>query len=647
MATQKCYPKIDEIAKVSGRIEAGELLVYRWLCEVLDEEDEILIQPMVGGKYPDVIVLRGGIIYVIEVKDYRLNNYTVSGNDWITIDNNRLVSNPFIQVLDYAKRIRIAATTRLIMHHDDPPISNLVVPIVAFTNALLKEMKQHPMHQDIWRSIDSYRSKVTVWDQDVLSANICPTVFGTKQQFNLQLHDIDVKAREGLLHAWNCLRGTVVSQSDDGRSFSLDAKQRKWIEHKDNCFQVHGPAGSGKTTVMINRAKHMIDFSTASILIIHNTNTLGHFLQARLARTLGVSLLNARVMSTHHVMEQILIGMGVKVSNTKGTASYFAKRESVIRNAQDNALSTMTTKRYDAVLVDEVQDFDSRDLEVIRLALVKPEGGWFLFGDVEQNTLGRPLSSERLPKTNLNRTWGKLSTVYRNRGQRAQVMGRLHSALFSDSVNEYEVGPAVQTTLFTDFNVNLEPFKSERELGELLISMRSFKGDADNTTAIITTDRRLAQCIDFTLSRLATYSQVTDVAMPLSTFDEQSFFFNTNNLDRQIGANPWDLDPTDDFWNVKKLQIREQMIKYQMYVGVHDKLKSSLFGLVPTGLAVGTLQLFKGLEFNNIIFIGNSLSKRNNSNDIQLWTAITRGRSNVHIMLPEGSEYLRLLAGLI
>ena len=661
MPTSLIYPALTDISNVRGRIQAGEQLAYNWLSQVLSEHDEVLLQPYLSGVYPDAIVRRNGMLFVIEVKDYFLPNFTVRNSQWIRRSDERLVSNPLIQVRDYAKRLRLIISSRLYIEHKDTSLKNLVIPVIVFTNALdsdvddLYERSMKGTSNEIKRNLQMDKRgflSCTLFQNDlVLSDSPLMRVFNNEHG-NLS---IDENMAAVLDSAWGSLKNSVVGNTSTHEVFPLDAQQRRWIEHRSTQFKLHGVAGTGKSTVLAHRVARVANTGGVKVLVIHCTNTLGNQFIRRLHSLLPEERMSCiEVLSLYSVMKKVADESIVSTKAVKGSVQYLVEMTETIRNTDQQELTSMPLTKYDAVFVDEAQDIDVRDLDVIRSAFLREGGGWYLFGDVEQNTFGRTVDVDSLPRTNIPGRWGILKRVYRSQGQKASVLQACHNSLFNPQSDSYEINPVVQRGLFEDFTFSLSVSSDVVSVRDTISQLVGKRASSSSSIGIITVDRRSAQCIHWSLCEDFKRHSLPYPQMPLAWYGEQieaykrSVENDDTNCELDDTMSPWSIPISHCFWRDAKRQSHVNLMqKYQSLIGIADNYRSTTYGAIqqPT-VSIGTLQLFKGLEFNTVIFIGSTMHSRSREHDIELWTAISRARTHVHVVLPPHSPYKAILSAV-
>ena len=211
----------------------------------------------------------------------------------------------------------------------------------------------------------------------------------------------------------------------------LDARQRELTRTRrvDGRRRITGPAGTGKSLVLAARAAQLATDGN-TVLVLSFNKTLWHYLHELFHRHLahiGGEARQARNVTFHHFHGYMRM---LCRSNTATYARYrrlFAGRDEgsgpptqgIVELAVE-ALGVLTRHRYDAILIDEGQDWDATWWPVIEASLVKG-GECLLVEDVTQDLYGRADSwSEALPGATL------ASAGFDEQPVRLEVPYRLH-----------------------------------------------------------------------------------------------------------------------------------------------------------------------------------------------------------------------------
>lgn len=96
----QCYPAPDTWTDLRVELTDGERLLAETLIERLSDTWRLYLQPHVAGTRPDLVLVhpRAGV-QIIEVKDYDLSAYDLSGGDWKVKarDGRHAIRDPFEQ----------------------------------------------------------------------------------------------------------------------------------------------------------------------------------------------------------------------------------------------------------------------------------------------------------------------------------------------------------------------------------------------------------------------------------------------------------------------------------------------------------------------------------------------------------------------
>lgn len=175
---------------------------------------------------------------------------------------------------------------------------------------------------------------------------------------------------------------------------------------------ITGGAGTGKTVLAGHLAENLAKARKRTLLVCYNRP-----LAERLSRDAhGVEGLTVR--SFHQLCQSVLAQAGAAAPAESGNRQVYFDES--LPTAAVNCLSGATVQKYDAVIVDEGQDF--RELWWLLIdALVKPEGQLRVFADNNQRVYGdvgrlkRELQLAPIPLSwNLRNTKGIHEAAYRH-----------------------------------------------------------------------------------------------------------------------------------------------------------------------------------------------------------------------------------------
>jgi hypothetical protein len=405
----------------------GERRFYRFLEAVAkpDREFTTWYLPDIEGREPDFILFGSEVgLLIFEVKDWALAQIVEANPHTFTLkvgERHEPRKNPMQQARKYLESLmdRIKEDGRLVsqdaQHYGKPKI-----PIgvgVVFPNISRQEYQRHKLDA----VIDP--GKVFFWDHLHAASDIVCDVSGHCFRKTLlgmfpPLFRFSLTGPE--YHHLKQLLFPVVRIQQPERNICayLDPTERATVLDDEQeaiarrCCGGHhlvvGPSGSGKTLVLVQKAAFLKQYNPAirSVLFLCYNVSLVNYIKRLLAEK-GVSLGLGRV-EVHHFFELCAKVLGEEIHYEKEEADYYdLVVEETLKRLRDNRIT------YDAVLVDEGQDFTGKMQAVVR-ALVNSQ--------TENVTVGLD-EGQNIYRGDL--LWGKgagampvridrLSTVYRN-----------------------------------------------------------------------------------------------------------------------------------------------------------------------------------------------------------------------------------------
>ena len=384
------YPPLLEHAKLRQALTAGEQKVFQMFNQNLTSDWEIYIQPHLNGLRPDFVLVnpKGGIA-VFEVKDWNLGamRYFTKkdrwGNQalWAEKDGKEFClqsENPVTKVNLYKKEIfdlycpRIQAKTGwaavtagvIFPFARADQVKNLLSPFLGNGN---------------------YAQYQPISGIEEVSAGNLQAIFpeATRNGSFLMSENL---AKD--------LRGWLVEpdfSSTQRTPLPLDRNQRSLAETRTETGyrRVKGPAGSGKSLVLAARAARLAN-EGKSVLVATFNITLWHYLRDLIVRNLEAPerIRNIRFTHFHLWCKHVCYEAGWE----RRYEDLWANGQEDVLNSElpllaDEAVMHPNASRYDAILVDEGQDYRPLWWNVLRKAC-KPGGEMLLVADATQDIYG-------------------------------------------------------------------------------------------------------------------------------------------------------------------------------------------------------------------------------------------------------------------
>jgi len=426
------YPSLENISRLKVKPTEGEFWIVNYLNENLDESYEVFFNPFLDGDRPDIIILKKDVaIFVIEVKDYELKNYNVdSFNKWSVVSHqgSNPISSPQSQAFTYKNNLyQLHLPVLGLGYLSNRYFFNLVQPLVYFHKAnkseidgyykkaenenresarlLFEQKKANKISIEQYNQkadgIDSSRKKLARDKAMSYGSDMLPNLvrkiksYGTHVLFDERVYDDFKRRLEPCDH--------VLKQ---GKKIPLDAKQEKLIVSSECKEKIKGVAGCGKTTIIANRAVNAHSRHDSKVLIITYNITLKNLIKDRISDVLGYrDNENYAVTNYHQFFNSQLNATGQNIES-------LIERYGLEKMYSVDCFAEHDVYQYQTILLDEVQDFESDWVKIIRDNFLANDGEMVLFGDESQNIYARDNERAAVVAQGFGR-WNKLKRSYR------------------------------------------------------------------------------------------------------------------------------------------------------------------------------------------------------------------------------------------
>jgi hypothetical protein len=415
-------PPLDELENLRTPLQPGELQVLDLFRSELDDEWEIYIQPHLNGDRPDFVLLNPSIgIAVFEVKDWQAPAYKldISANGspvLVAKSSGKPVGDPVRKIRSYKRRVQDLYCARL----DDTVGWRLITSGLIFTKF---------DHDDIEKLIlPLFAGKVQHKGLEPLSGREVLDAQDIRKIFPQSTYTADYYMSEALA---NDLRSWLIEpdySAEQRQLIKLDAQQQylSTTRTRTGYRRIRGAAGSGKSVTLVARAMSLAD-EGKSVLVVGFNITLTHYLRDLCARLPDGHANAVTWLNFHEWCKCVAEDLEIDEYKETWSVRNFEKTRfddelgeilnEKIPSIVSQALAsndTGLTPIYDAVLVDEAQDFQPLWWQALK-GICKQGGEMVLVSDTTQDVYGhaKRWTDEAMTGAGFSGAWVELETSYR------------------------------------------------------------------------------------------------------------------------------------------------------------------------------------------------------------------------------------------
>lgn len=426
-------PPRAQLDKLLTPLTAGERRVVDLFDEKLPAEWEIYVQPHLNGLRPDVVLLHPRVgIAVFEVKDWDLGamdyfaNPGVAGSPMLMARErggrvfSRESDNPINKILLYKDELFDLYCPRLDSRAGFAVITaGLIFPCSQRSEVERVFSPFRNRHEGVREHPEYY----PIAGMDDLDAGNLTAIFPESRR---QSSHVMSSAIADDLRGW--LKEPCFSQ-EQRTPLELDARQRELVTTRTDTGyrRIKGPAGAGKSVVLAARAASLAAAGKNILVVTYNITLLNYLRDLAVRHTVSRAVIRRQIdfLNFHSWCKRVCLasGHGDEYRGLWATSSGVddERRDSVInaelpllmqrlyRDAGDGKLP-----RYDAILVDEGQDFMPAWWQALRLAL--EEGGEIvLAADKTQNIYATAAAwtEDTMANAGFRGPWAELKVSYR------------------------------------------------------------------------------------------------------------------------------------------------------------------------------------------------------------------------------------------
>lgn len=398
-------PTIEKIKQFKVPPTNGEWALLNFLERTLDDSFEIYFNPFLNGDRPDILIMRQNFgVMIIEVKDWNLENFQLNEKKkWIFTPNNSIVKSPIDQVLKYKRNLfDLHVADLLLARIKDFRNFNIVSCAVYFhcaNHAYIENMLVNPyVGDEKYQTFLKYN--IDFIGSDDLDKNFFISLL--KKRY-LMSERPSIFFTKKLYENFKRILSPPLHLRSQGEPYIYSDKQKNIIYSTTLEQRIRGVFGSGKTTVLAARAvqaykRALFRNNNPKVLILTYNITLKNFIHDKMNRVNETfPIENFIIINYHQFINAELNNLNIEVEVPKEIDNVHLS-EYLETNYYGNVKLFDKYKvnivKYDAVLIDEIQDYHRPWMEIIKNYFRDPKGDYVLFGDVKQNIYGQAIQNK-------------------------------------------------------------------------------------------------------------------------------------------------------------------------------------------------------------------------------------------------------------
>jgi len=373
--------------RLPSTASAGERKVFA-LLQMLPDNVIVYYEPVVADRYPDFIVIMPSVgLLVIEVKGW-YPTHIVNANNVDVVINSRSreekCKHPIRQARDYQHHLMDAArrhtATAALLQSDGQHTGKFIFPFghIAILNNCTRQQLEERGLSDLFPVKKVFaRDELEVLSSDDLMDRL-KTCFAPWWTFG-RLSDRQIAILRSVIHP-EIVISTPVGAGPAAEEHSLavlDLRQERNAHSVGEGHRIiYGVAGSGKTVILVARARLVAQDLNKQVLLLCYNRARGEHFQRLFPRTSNVACFHFHQWGSQR--------NSVRFDPQEDEERFGERLLQRLQHGDGEA------QKYDAVFIDEAQDFTRSWFQCSKLALKEPDDGDLLIvGDGTQSLYRR------------------------------------------------------------------------------------------------------------------------------------------------------------------------------------------------------------------------------------------------------------------
>ena len=626
------YPDIAHINNLKVPPTSGESTLIDNLNKHLDDKFEIFFQPYLNADNPDFVIVKKMVgVWIVEVKDWNLQSYTIQEKYW------------------RGKKLKLWS-----LNKDGTEIKSPINQVNAYywnmVNLHIEDLKKYTyidkkyyrfIHRCIFFSKESTDS-CNKFVRDYYSKSDLKylKLVGNDgvDNFVNELNDLapDIYFRSKFYESIRTYLMPPIHRLEEGIKIIYSDAQNKLIESNEGVKQkIKGLAGSGKTLVLAKRAVNAYTRTKSQILILTFNISLINYIHDKISDVKeNFPWREFLITNYHQFFKSNANNCGVPINSLSSWQD---------PNFFDGVKNRI--KKYDAIFIDEVQDYRQEWLDIIFKYFMNDNCEYVVFGDEKQNIYKRKMGDDKYPIIrSIPGRWNKsLNINFRFSGKILDLAIDFQNEILAD---KYEIDEAIiNPDPEFDFETKIMEYHylEEIDFGFLydFITNLTFRFPDEiphrSDIGILSPTFELLRELDY-LIRTKNATVTKNIEKTTTTFETKEVF---DLASKEI----W--DKINRYKNYKSLSEAEKTNINNEY---EEKLKFELenirrgkkvFFFMKTGLIkISSIHSFKGWEIPSLVLLINDEDSEDEFSTSELiYTGLTRARYNLFVINLGNKKY--------
>ncbi len=370
---------------IPSKANQGEKDTFEFLKKLPDDY-WVYYEPNINNKLPDFIVIAPDLgVIILEVKSWRIKDIRAADSNNITLifkDREKSHKHPLRQALEYQWRLSDLCENNphatVLLHQEGKYKDKFIFPFchyVVLSNITRNNIEsiEEVDYYEIFRPENTIFRDQMLKMKDASPDKIRSILENLSYPFRLSkpLSDEQVKILRSIIHP------QIVIEDPAPQSLTSPYPSLQILDHRqennasrigDGHRIIYGVAGSGKTVLLIARCKILYDRDPeARILLLCYNVSLGAFLKESLKKYPKIDVMHFDGWAKHNSISRK--SKDPNTGNVEDDESLGKRLLENLHNRQGDY------RQYDAILIDEAQDFPSVWFSCILEALKDPENG--------------------------------------------------------------------------------------------------------------------------------------------------------------------------------------------------------------------------------------------------------------------------------